>query len=114
MLSKDGTSTAEVRIRIGDRSDIHTELAVNKQFNKFPHQVQILQVRCSLLPPLRLYIRISYTEQKTNYYVRNISATRVGPNEPLLATVNRRKFAWFGHVAKRFSGHARGRSKLRF
>ena len=43
-------------------------------------------------------IRISYLEHKTNDRVRSKINFFVGPQEPLLATVKRRKLAWFGHV----------------
>ena len=43
---------------------------------------------------------ISYMNHKTNEYVRNMTATLVGPQPPLLATVKRRKLSWFGHVTR--------------
>ena len=46
----------------------------------------------------RKLLRISYTEHKTNDYVKMQITLKVGPQEPLLATVKRRKLAWFGHV----------------
>ncbi|KAH3746887.1 hypothetical protein DPMN_181304 [Dreissena polymorpha] len=47
---------------------------------------------------LRRLIRISYMEHKTNEYVRNMTAIRVGPQEPILATVKRQKLALFGRT----------------
>ncbi|KAH3885069.1 hypothetical protein DPMN_009057 [Dreissena polymorpha] len=44
-------------------------------------------------------LRISYLEKNTNANIRNMTATLVGPHEPLLATVKRVKPAWFGHQA---------------
>ena len=37
---------------------------------------------------------------KTNDLARNKINSLVGPQEPLLATVRRRKLAWFGHVTR--------------
>ena len=41
-----------------------------------------------------------YLEHKTNDWVRSKIDFLVGPQEPLLATVKRRKLAWFGHVTR--------------
>ena len=49
---------------------------------------------------LRRLLRISYLEHKTNDYVRSLVSSYVGPQEPLLTTVKRRKLAWFGHVTR--------------
>ena len=49
---------------------------------------------------LRKLLRISYREHKTNTFVRNRVENLVGPQEPLLATVKRRKLAWFGHITR--------------
>ncbi|KAH3822286.1 hypothetical protein DPMN_124060 [Dreissena polymorpha] len=40
---------------------------------------------------LQRLLLISYTELKINKYVRNITATLVGPQEPLMAIVKQRK-----------------------
>ena len=40
----------------------------------------------------------SYLEHKTNDPMQSEITFLVGPQEPLLATVKRWKFAWFGHV----------------
>ena len=45
-------------------------------------------------------LRISYLEHKTNDWVWSKINFCVGPQEPLLATVKRRKLAWFGHVTR--------------
>ena len=47
---------------------------------------------------LRKLLRIPYMEHKTNDCVGSMISSLVGPQEPLLATVKRRKLAWFGHV----------------
>ncbi|XP_070193795.1 uncharacterized protein [Littorina saxatilis] len=49
---------------------------------------------------LRKLLRIHDTEHKTNDYVRNLVKIIAGPQEPLLATVKRRKLMWFGHVTR--------------
>ena len=43
---------------------------------------------------------ISSLEHKTNDWVWSKISFLVGPQEPLLATVKRRKRAWFGHVTR--------------
>ena len=43
---------------------------------------------------------ISYFEHKTNDWVQSKIIFLVGPREPLLATVKRRKLAGFGHVTR--------------
>ena len=48
-------------------------------------------------------------EHKTNDWVRSKINFIVGPQKPLLATVKRRKLAWFGHVT-----HCNSISKLSF
>ena len=50
---------------------------------------------------MRKLLRISYLEHKTNDWVRNKINFLVGPGEPFLATVKRRKLARFGHVTPR-------------
>ena len=52
-------------------------------------RIQAFETKC-----LRKLLRISYREHETNDCVRSLA----GPEEPLLATVRRRKLAWFGHV----------------
>ena len=49
---------------------------------------------------MRKLQRISYLERKTNELVRARVQSFVGPREPLLATVKRRKLQWFGHVTR--------------
>ena len=48
----------------------------------------------------RKLLRFSYLEHKTNDWVRSKISFLVGPQEHLLATVKRRKLAWFGHVTR--------------
>ena len=42
----------------------------------------------------------SYLEHMTNDWVRSKINSLVGPQQPRLATVERRKLAWFGHVTR--------------
>ena len=49
---------------------------------------------------MKKIILISYLEHKTNDWVRSMINSLVGPHKPLLATVKRRKLAWFGHVTR--------------
>ena len=43
---------------------------------------------------------ISYLEHRTNDCVRSQINFLLSPQEPLLATVKRRKLAWFGYVTR--------------
>ena len=52
---------------------------------------------------MRKLLRISYLDHKTNNWVRSTINFLVGPEEPFLATVKRRKLAWFGYVTHRDS-----------
>ena len=54
-----------------------------------------LETKC-----LRKLIRISCLEHKTNERVRSKINFLVGPQEPPLAAVKRRKLAWLGHVTR--------------
>ena len=58
-------------------------------------RIQAFEMKC-----LRKLLRISYLEHKTNEYVRDEVQGLAGPQEPLLATIKRRKLAWFGHVTR--------------
>ena len=49
--------------------------------------------------PMKL-LNIFYLEHKTNVWMQSKINFLVGPQEPLLATVNRWKLAWFGHVTR--------------
>ncbi|GFR83852.1 endonuclease-reverse transcriptase [Elysia marginata] len=58
-------------------------------------RIQAFENKC-----LRKLLRISYIDHVTNESVRELVVAYVGPQEPLLATVKRRKLAWFGHVTR--------------
>ena len=55
-------------------------------------------IQASETKGLRKCLCISYLEHKTNDWVRSKINSLVGPEEPLLTTVKRRKLVWFGHV----------------
>ena len=60
--------------------------------------IQAFETEC-----LRKLLCVSFFEHKTNdWWLRNISFLE-GPQQPFLATVKRRKLAWFGHVTRRES-----------
>ena len=56
---------------------------------------QAFETKC-----MRKVLCISYLEHKTNNWVWSKINFLVGLQEPLLATVKRRKLAWFGHVTR--------------
>ena len=58
-------------------------------------RTQAFETKCQ-----RKLLRISYLEHKTNHWVWSKINSLVGPQEPLLATVKIRKFAWYGHVTR--------------
>ena len=124
-LSRDGSCTAEIRIRIGTATSAMARLDRIWRSNSINFTtkyrlykslvVSILLYGCEtwiLLAEsekkihafknkcLRKLLRISYHEHKTNEHVRNIVTSLMGPQEPNLATVKRRKLAWFGHVTR--------------
>ena len=71
----------------------------------------------------RILLHISYRDHKTNDYVRQQITTQAGNQEPLLATIRRRKLCCFGHTCRHQSlskticqgtvegGRSRGRPK---
>ena len=58
-------------------------------------RVQTFETKC-----FRRMLGISWSDRKTNDYVRAQVTSRAGPQEPLLATIKRRKLTWFGHVTR--------------
>ena len=61
-------------------------------------KIQAFETKCP-----RKLLRISYLKHKTNDWVRSKINFLVGPEEPLLKIVMRRKFAWYWHVARHAS-----------
>ena len=55
---------------------------------------QTFETKCQ-----RKLLRTSYLQHKTSDWMQSEN-NFVGPQEPLLATVKRRKLAWFGHVTR--------------
>ena len=58
-------------------------------------KIQAFETKCE-----RRLLPISYLEHKTNDWVRSKITYLADPQEPVLATVKRRKPAWFGHVMR--------------
>ncbi len=56
-------------------------------------RIQAFEHKC-----FRKLLRISYTEHKTNEFVRQQVTTYVGSQEPFLAIIKRCKLTWYGHV----------------
>ena len=58
-------------------------------------KTQTFETKC-----FRRMLGITWQEKKTNEYVRSQVESLVGPQEPLLAIVKRRKLTWYGHVTR--------------
>ena len=58
-------------------------------------RVQTFETKC-----FRRILGISWSDRKTNDFVRAQVTSMAGPQEPLLATIKRRKLTWFGHVTR--------------
>ena len=126
-LTQDGSSSAEIRIRIATATTALVKLqrmwkssmsfqAKHKLYRSLvlsiflygcetwtlmadtERRIQAFETKC-----LRKLLRISYKEHKTNEYVYDTVNGLVGPQEPLLATVKRRKLMWYGHIARHTS-----------
>lgn len=123
-LTKDGTCTAEVRIRLGTATSAmarlsrvwRSNISFKSKFRLYKslvvsvllygcetwtlladmeRRLQAFETKC-----LRRLLGISYLDRKTNDFVRSEVQKRVGHQEPLLATIKRRKLAWFGHITR--------------
>ena len=122
-LSKDGTSTKEIKIRIAVAMSVMIRLHINWKSRdiNFPtklklcraltlfiygceswtltaeteRHVQTFETRC-----FRRLLCIPQTEHKTNEYVRQQGDSLAGKQEPLSTTVKRRKLCWFGHITR--------------
>jgi len=126
-LPQDGTSTYEIRVRIGAATSAMTRLTrIWNSSISFPIKYRLYE---SLVVSVLLYgceawtmtaqiekkvaafetkqfrklLGISYRERRTNDFVRQKIRDLVGRREPLLATVKRRKLAFFGHSIRRNS-----------
>ena len=58
-------------------------------------RIQAFETKC-----MRKLLRITDLEHKINDWARSKIYFLVGPQEPLLATVKKRKLAWFRHVTR--------------
>ena len=124
-LTKDGSSTKEVKTRLSLAGSAMTRLNTiwKSKSISFPVKLKLYK---SLVVAILLYgceswtltadlekriqafehkcfrklLRISYTEHKTNEFVRQEVIKYAGRHEPLLATVRQRKLAWYGHVSR--------------
>ena len=123
-LTSDGTSIADIRSRLGAATSAMSKLnRIWRSSISFPtkfrlykslvlsvllygceawtltaeteKKIQAFEHKC-----LRKLLRISYLEHKTNDYVRRTVADMVGRQEPLIATIKRRKLAFYGHVTR--------------
>jgi len=122
ILTKDGTSRKEVRARISAAtaamarlqriwiSTISTKTKISLYRSLV---ISILLYGCETwtlraederrlnafeTKSFRKILRISYRERRTNEFVRGEINRLAGQQEPLLATIKRRKLTWFGHV----------------
>ena len=124
-LTKDGRSTIEVKTRLAAATSAMAKLnkiwgsrtiSFNTKLKLFKSLVlSILLYGCESwtlsaelekriqafeMKSYRRLLHISWAEHKTNVYVRGRITALAGPQEPLLATIRRRKLAWFGHVTR--------------
>ena len=117
-LYKDSTCSAEVRIRIASAMAIMARLKgiwrcntitfaskfkLCKSLVTSPSSSTALKHGPCLLTLRRRFrpvelLRISYLEHKTNDWEQSRINFLVGPQEPVLATIQRRKLARLGHV----------------
>ena len=124
-LTKDGRSSTEVKIRLAISMSAMAGLSKiwRSKDISFPTKIKLFR---SLVLSILLYgceswtltaelekkiqafemkcyrrlLQISWTQHKTNEFVKNQVTMLAGPQEPLLAIVKRRKLAWFGHVTR--------------
>ena len=123
-LTKDGTSSSELRIRTAmataAMARLHPIWKSNISFRskhrlykslvcsiflygceswtllaEEERRIQAFENKC-----LRRLLRISYKDHKTNDFVWDSVSGLAGPQEPLLSIVKRRKLKWFGHVTR--------------
>ena len=124
-LGKDGTSTKEIKIRIAaqwlcllcqDLASSGRDISFQSKFKLYralnesillcgceswtltaetERRVQTFETKF-----FRRHLRISYIEHKTHGYVRQQVDSLAGNQEPLLATVKRRKLSCYGHITR--------------
>lgn len=123
-LTKDGSSTKEVKTRLGMATAALTRLTkIWKSTIDFKVKLKLYK---SLVVSILLYgceawtltadlekricafeskcfrklLRVSYMEHRTNSDVLEEVEARAGAQEPLLSTIRRRKLSWFGHFSR--------------
>ena len=124
-LTKDGRSSTEIKTRIGVATSAMAKLSKiwRSKDISFPtklklykalvvsillygceswtltaetsRRVQTFETKC-----FRRLLNIPWQARKTNEHVLDQITALAGPQEPLLATVKRRKLSWFGHVTR--------------
>ena len=124
-LTKDGRSTTEIKTRISIATSamarltkiwrsrdisFHTKMKLYKALivsillygceswtmtAETTKRVQTFETKC-----FRRLLGIPWQARKTNEHVLAQITLLSGPQEPLVATVKRRKLAWFGHVTR--------------
>ena len=124
-LSKDGRSTSEIKIRLAVAMTAMAGLQKIWRSRDLSFTTKLKLYRALVLSILlygceswtltvemekrlqafemkcyRKLLQISWVEHKTNEHVREQVTSIAGPQEPLLATVKRRKLQWFGHVTR--------------
>jgi len=125
ILAKDGTSNNEVKARIATATSALARLERIIRSNiisfctkyhlykslvisillygceswtlsaELERRIQAFENKCH-----RRLLKISYKEHKTNNYVKEEIKKCVGPQEPLLSTIKRRKLMCFGHTTR--------------
>lgn len=124
-VTKDGSSTKEIKTRLGIASSARTRLNNIWKSNVISLPIKIKLFK-SLVVSILLYgceswtltaeterrieafeyksyrrlLRILYSERKTNTYVKEQITTQAGQQEPLLSIVKRRKLTWYGHTSR--------------
>ena len=124
-LTKDSRSTTEIKSRLAIATSIMAKLDKiwkNKNIS-FPTKMRLYRalvlstllygceswtmtaettkrVRTFETKCFRRMLGISWSDRNTNDFVRAQVTSRAGPQEPLLATIKRRKLTWFGHVTR--------------
>lgn len=123
LVSEDGSSTKEIKARIGIATSAMAILASVWKSKTISFLVKVRLYKSLVLSTLlygceswtltadterriqsfenkyyRRMLHISYREHRTTDYVRQQVTTRAEEQEPLLSTVKRRKLTWYGHT----------------
>ena len=123
VITEDGSSDKDIGPRIGQATAAFTRLDTIWKSNTLSFNVKVTifktlivsiflygceswtlkadtcrRIQAFEMKAFRKLLRISYTEHKTNEFVRKRVEEFAGPQEQLLETVKRRKLTWYGHV----------------